>query len=138
MATKPLTKKRAKKARVRRTRKKSSPKKKRPFDPKTFAISALRRASYRLGARYEALNKAKISYGVYACAACKKAFARKNVQVDHITPIVPLSGWDNFDGYIARLFCHSDGLQILCIGCHKSKTKEENAARKALAKKEKA
>jgi hypothetical protein len=58
-------------------------------------------------------------------------FARKEIQIDHISPVVPTSGWEGFDNFIARLFCASNGLQTLCKPCHKAKSKEENAARRA-------
>ena len=112
-----------------------SPKGSRPqraFDIKAYAIGALRRASYRTPMRSEVFKKSRIARNTYRCAGCRETFPRRGVQVDHIVPVVPTTGWDSFDGFIQRLFCPSSGLQVLCkLGCHKEKTRKENAARKA-------
>ena len=111
------------------TEKKS--KKDKPFDVKAFAIATLRRASYRLKSRSEALKAARIARNQYKCAMCGKIFKRKEVQLDHVIPVVPLTGWDNFDGFIIRLFVeHGYQFQVICREEHKAKTKEENRIRR--------
>jgi 5-methylcytosine-specific restriction endonuclease McrA len=52
------------------------------------------------------------------------------MRADHIDPIVPVTGFDNWDALIGRLFCELDGFQAICVECHAAKTKEENAERK--------
>lgn len=66
----------------------------------------------------------------YECAKCQELFPAKEVQVDHIEPVVPLTGFVSWDDVIKRTFCEADGLQVLCKGCHKEKTNLENALRK--------
>lgn len=110
-------------------------KKKRPFVLKSFLIAVLRRASYRYAPRYAALKAAKKAYNWYECAKCTKTFGRKDVQVDHIEPLVdPAVGFTTWDNFIARLFIGVEGLQVLCKPCHKVKTQAENAERRKYRK----
>lgn len=97
---------------------------------KAFIIHTLRRASYRWYARNEALRLSRVERGFYKCAACKQTFARKEVQIDHINPVVKITGFTTWDDYINRLFCPVEGLQILCLTCHDSKTLIEQNRRK--------
>jgi 5-methylcytosine-specific restriction endonuclease McrA len=70
----------------------------------------------------------------YTCNKCKEDFPAKNVEVNHIIPVVPVNGFDSWDGVISRLFCEEDGLEVVCKPCHKLITKEENLERKVNAK----
>lgn len=98
---------------------------------KAFVLASLRRASYRWHGRYTAFNKSKIGRNQYVCNKCKQVKGRKDVALDHIMPIVPITGWDNWDNLIDRLFCDELGFQVLCkVPCHKEKTTEENLNRK--------
>lgn len=98
---------------------------------KSFIISTLRRASYRWKPRTEALKAARIARNQYTCAICKKVQGRKYITLDHINPIVPLTGWDSWDNFMTRLFCDVFGFQVICKKpCHSEKTKRENALRK--------
>lgn len=120
--------------------KKSTKKAKKPFDLQAFLIGRLRLASnlirkYHLTPTVDTVfDKARVHYGKYKCAKCEKAFDRQAVQVDHISPVVPVTGFDTWDGYISRLFCPSEGLQILCKPCHKKKSAIENKERRLNAK----
>lgn len=98
---------------------------------KTFAINALRRASYRHYGRYTALKRFKLGRNEYFCNSCGWISGKKDFQLDHIISVIPVSGWDNFDGFIDRLFCEADGYQLLCKPCHQIKSAEENAQRPA-------
>ncbi len=82
-----------------------------------------------------------MSRGVYLCNGCKEEIPKtvldpdtrkrvNNVHVDHIEPIVPVTGWVSWDSCINRMFCEQDNLQVLCSKCHKVVTDEENAQRK--------
>lgn len=84
--------------------------------------SGLRRMWGKSIQRRSALLKAKIEYGKYRCASCEKIHRRKDIQVDHRIPVGRFTG---FDTYIERLFCNVDGLDVLCKGCHKLKTKKD-------------
>lgn len=89
----------------------------------------LRRGSYRWPPRYEAIKAAKVERGVYMCRGYGRRAHRvrhKEIQIDHIVPVIdPATGHTTFDKYINRLFCEADNLQILCLSCHKAKTKNE-------------
>ena len=82
----------------------------------------LRRAWGRSFQRQSALKSAKVSYGKYKCAKCRKIFRRKNIQVDHI---IPVGRFKDFDTYIEKLFVEPIKLQVLCLGCHSIKTKKD-------------
>lgn len=62
---------------------------------------------------------------VYKCAECKKLYNEDEIQVDHIIPAGSLKSSDDLKGFVDRLFCEVDGLQVLCTKCHDAKTKEE-------------
>lgn len=61
----------------------------------------------------------------YQCNACKKWFAEKNINVDHIHPAGSLNCANDLPGFVERLFCEVDNLQVLCTNCHNIKTKNE-------------
>ena len=62
----------------------------------------------------------------YECARCHEHFPTKEVQVDHLDPVVnPETGFTSWDETIERMYCNSSNLQVLCKGCHKEKTMEE-------------
>lgn len=70
----------------------------------------------------------------YECAKCQELFPAKEVQVDHKIAVIPETGFTTWDDVIERMFCDSDGLQVLCKTCHSIKTKEENRARRETKK----
>lgn len=106
----------------------------------SFIKSTLRKGSTRWPPKYEVLNEAKRGKGInpisgrlaehYECSACHNHFVAKQVVVDHISPVVPVTGFISWDDVIARMFCSKENLQVLCKVCHSVKTKEENAQRK--------
>lgn len=107
-------------------------------DIRRFLIPVLRRASMRFKLkdktypRTTAKQNARIERGVYKCAACGCGFRESETIVDHIDPIVPLTGdtysWDDF---INGMFVTADKLQILCINCNEIKTLTEDNLRTA-------
>lgn len=106
----------------------------------TFIVNALRSASMRWAPKNECIKLARVRRGVYLCACCKEEVkptmkvegkTKKNIHVDHIEPVVPLTGFTNLDDYAKRLFCEVDNLQLLCHPCHDLKTKEETVQRAA-------
>lgn len=97
---------------------------------KPFIIQTLRRASYRWPERNEALKAARVDRGLYKCASCEKTYGRKEVHIDHISPVVPVTGFTSWDLYIERMFCAADQLQILCELCHSVKSLLEREQRK--------
>lgn len=106
----------------------------------SFIKSALRSASQRWPPKYLCLQEAFVGTKInkssgrmakhYECNKCHEHFPQKEVEVNHITPVIPLSGFDSWDGVIERLFCEADGLEVLCKPCHRQETNNENKGRK--------
>ena len=71
-----------------------------PFNLKSFVIATLRRSSYRWRPREDARRLARVGRNQYTCKICNNVFTRKETKVDHIIPVVPLSGWISFDNFI--------------------------------------
>jgi len=59
----------------------------------------------------------------YQCVHCTKWFPEKKINVDHICPAGSLNCAQDLPGFVERLFCESDNLQVLCESCHDVKTK---------------
>lgn len=107
-----------------------------------FIKGSLRAASRRWPAKYKTLNAACVGSKVniktgriakhYRCAICLGEFPAKDVQVDHIVPIIdPSTGMTTWDSVIDNMFCEADNLQVLCTDpCHKEKTKAERLTKK--------
>lgn len=108
----------------------------------SFVKGALRAASMKWPPKYKAKTAARVARGVYICKGYGREWhevpasiivnghRKDNVFVDHIYPVVdPKEGFTTWDNLIARLFCNSDGLQILCNECHKRKTDDEKKER---------
>ena len=106
---------------------------------KNFAINALRKAFVRWRPRTIVLDNARCddepftiplekdrSRNKYKCASCGGVFRKKEINVDHIEPVVnPSEGFVGFESYVRRLLTPVSGLQVLCIPCHQKKTAEE-------------
>lgn len=95
-----------------------------------FLSRQLRRTSYMWAPRTEALKAAKVAWGKYTCAHCNEIHQKKDIAIDHVDPVCPVTGFAGWDVEIARLFCVVEGFQILCKPCHKIKTTSENAERR--------
>lgn len=107
----------------------------------SFVKSALRAASRRWPPKYESLASAYVGQQVnsksgrlakhYKCACCSGSFPAKDVQVDHIAPIIdPLTGFTTWDDVVNNMFCEKENLQILCTECHKTKTAQERTLKR--------
>lgn len=64
----------------------------------------------------------------YKCAKCGVELPQREVQVDHIKPVV-LKEFTTWDTFIDRLLVEAKKLQVLCKPCHAAKTKQERARR---------
>lgn len=121
---------------------------------KSFAIRMLRKASLRWRPRNEAKNEGRKQMPVtrntkmgpktkdiwhYQCALCPSDVWHrdKDIQLDHVEPAVPQTGWENFDSFIDRLFVETTGFQKLCKTHHETKTKQENELRQEIKNDEK-
>jgi hypothetical protein len=124
--------------------------KKRVWVLQAMVFSALRRAFRTYPPYKETLDDAKEEYYIdskkgkklrrvrFRCNKCGKKYARTNVAVDHRIPVVDFTGVakqedgeTDFNIYIKRLYCARGNLQILCLPCHKEKTKDEGKQRTA-------
>ena len=61
----------------------------------------------------------------YQCNHCKGWFPDKKINVDHVIPAGTLTCAQDLPGFVERLFCEVDNLQVLCETCHDVKTKKE-------------
>lgn len=117
---------------------------------RSWIISALRERSRYWKPKQEAIARARISRGQYKCEECGKVWPaslpplpwkkrrRKNINADHIEPVVPITGWESYDSWIERCFVSADKFQALCWECHSWenwKTQKENKARRKYKKK---
>lgn len=111
-----------------------------PGRMKGFVTSALRSAWQRWPPRYLTLKNAIVGRLInkktgklaihLKCSKCKQSFIAKDVQVDHIKPVVdPKKGFVDWETYIDRLFCEATNLQVLCKKCHNLKTAAEKVLR---------
>jgi hypothetical protein len=102
----------------------------------TWLRSGLRNLSRRHAPIYEALAASKQKYCVkptedgynsrqkfsYKCAKCHGLFSAKEVAVDHRVDCGSLLSWDDVAGFMERLFCKKEQLDVLCHTCHDLKT----------------
>ena len=107
----------------------------------SFITSTLRAGARRWAPKYETLNASKTEKKTntktgrlaqhYRCSVCQGEFTQKDVEVDHILPVVdPLRGFVTWDIFIDRLFCEADNLQVLCKSCHLIKSNQEKKEKK--------
>lgn len=105
----------------------------------SFIKNQLRSATRKWAPITDCKRNAWVSRGIYRCAACKQnvptttLVGRKrssNIFVDHIEPIVPVTGWESWDSCVERMFAEEDNLQLLCKTCHDTKSAEEARLRK--------
>lgn len=96
---------------------------------RSIIIALLRRASLRWLARFEVIKESRVDRGKYMCVKCKQQVGSRDFHIDHKKPVIPVTGFDDWNGFIERLFCNKTGLQLLCKPCHKLKSNKENKKR---------
>jgi 5-methylcytosine-specific restriction endonuclease McrA len=70
----------------------------------------------------------------YQCKECNNWFPDKKINVDHIVPAGTLRCANDLPGFVDRLFCEIDNLQVLCQVCHDKKTKLEKDGKRNRSK----
>ena len=70
----------------------------------------------------------------YQCNKCKNWFPEKQINVDHILPAGTLTCAQDLPGFVERLFCEQNNLQVLCESCHNVKTQLEKPKKKTNGK----
>ena len=101
----------------------------------SFIRSALRQKSRWWKPIAQAKAKAKRAYKgplkrqkfEYQCAECLNWFPDKKINVDHRIPAGTLRCANDLPGFVERLFCEIDNLQVLCTTCHDKKTQDEKS-----------
>jgi hypothetical protein len=96
----------------------------------SFVRSALRRAFTRWPPNYAARKDARQTYSgpnkrqqwQFKCALCGGWWMQKETQIDHKIECGSLRAFSDLSGFVERLFCEKDGLQVVCKKCHQEKT----------------
>ena len=102
-----------------------------------FIRSSLRQKSRWWKPVSQAKEKAKRKYKgpnkrqkwEYQCATCSNWYPNTEINVDHIIPAGTLRSANDLPGFVERLFCEVDNLQVLCSTCHNIKTQKEKNAK---------
>jgi 5-methylcytosine-specific restriction endonuclease McrA len=107
---------------------------------RTFITGVLRSGFRKFPSKYETLKEASVGKKInkktnrmaehFKCNGCGEEFPAKEVQVDHLQPVVcPVEGFIDWNTYIKRMYCGKDNLQVLCSGCHDVKSASERKIR---------
>lgn len=99
------------------------------FNAKTKLMNAMRRIWFYSPMRKEVEIRCRIDKETSRCERCRKLCDK--IQVDHFPPVVPLVGWDSWQGVFDRMFVDPKvGLRGLCVECHDKITEEQRIERK--------
>jgi len=117
-----------------------------PAQFKSWIISALRDRSRYWKPKQEAIGRARIKRGIYKCELCwtewpwtlpplkGKKRKRKNIQADHVIPVVWVEWFTTYNDWIDRCFVPAEGFQAICWECHTEITNRENKERREFKK----
>jgi 5-methylcytosine-specific restriction endonuclease McrA len=107
-------------------------------------LNAIRKSFTKNSPEYAAILNKSLAKAVgpkggarYHCAKCKNVFQRKEVQIDHISPMIPVGVSPvnmTLEEVYRRCWVLSGQLQVLCKECHSAKSKIENKARREIKK----
>ncbi len=90
---------------------------------------------YHVNKAGEVTDAVRVYYRCMSCGVhCKTKGNDKypKLEIDHIDPVMPLSGEPlTLDEIAKRIFVDHKALAIMCQTCHKLKTLEENRIRRA-------
>jgi len=111
-----------------------------PWNQASRIRSALRKTWQWSPMRQQALREAFVMVHdrlyYYMCDECCGLFPKKDVQVGHKVPVGTAPGTrnatasDTWDGFIQRMFCPAEELNVVCKPCHLEVTKREREERK--------
>lgn len=104
--------------------------KKKKYNLKSKLTSAIRRLWFYGPTRYEKVKQLKANG--FRCEKCNKP--QDKLEIDHINPVVRVTGFTTWDEYISRMFVDPEGLQGLCKACHSAKTITQREIRKKYKK----
>lgn len=114
-----------------------------------------RRLSSSWPPRENVKNAAKVAPALHKCSKCgslnyegdsQKNFEKyvkqfpndvvnfDGIEIDHIAPVIEISGWTTWDAYFDSVFCSEENLRPLCSTCHQRKSNLENAHRASFKK----
>lgn len=65
----------------------------------------------------------------YQCSNCKDFFIQKEVEVNHIIPAGSLNNYEDLPGFVERLFCKKEDLEVMCKKCHLKVTKNQKESK---------
>lgn len=119
---------------------------------KSFLKNNLRRISWKWPATRQVVVAARTERKInpatgklcwhVKCALCNKEFLEREVQVDHIEPVIPVQGLQGSLGvwnsaiatgqFVLRMLPEPTGLRCLCAECHSSHTANQNTARREI------
>jgi 5-methylcytosine-specific restriction endonuclease McrA len=119
-------------------------KKKAPFNQNAAIRGAIRRIFSRSPVVREVLfegrrevprynkdgSRAKKDSVQYQCQVCDEFVSSTKIAVDHKIPVISVEeGFQDWNIFVARLFCQKENLQRICDPCHQEKTNEERFQR---------
>lgn len=108
------------------------------IDPIKWAKNVLRRNWKRTGYVTIVMARHRVERGRYRCADCGKHFKYNEMNVDHIDPVVSTKDPNpDLETWVNRLLCGPDGLQLMCVPCHKNKSAGETGERAKARRKKK-
>jgi hypothetical protein len=93
----------------------------------SFLRSGLRRKFMSWPANYQCRNTVRRKYEgpnprqkfEYLCARCASWFMQKETNVHHKEECGQLKAFSDLPGFVERLFCEPEGLEVICKKCHK-------------------
>lgn len=94
-------------------------------------VQEVMQASRREVPRYKADGtRHKKNWVQRQCEVCDQWVPSSKMAVDHINPVVSVDdGFNDWNEFIARLWCDKKNLQRICDDCHDKKTASERIAR---------
>lgn len=119
-------------------------KKKHKYNQNSVIRGALRRAFARSPFVQEIMNESRREVPRYTkdgnrhkknwvqrqCQVCQEWTSSSRMAVDHIVPVISVDdGFQDWNEFIARLWCDKSNLQRICDECHDKKTYKERIER---------